>query len=130
MYLCIYSFNSSEELMKHQELNSKVLQIGERDTVKTTGCTPNCHYIKYNINRSIRTAANSSEDRLKLYIYFPESERSVKEETLLFDENALIGNIGGYLGLLLGASALTIYDKILEWISQVLRKFPSEKLSS
>jgi hypothetical protein len=35
-------------------------------------------------------------------------------EVLVYDANYLIGNIGGFLGLFLGASLLSIYDSILE----------------
>ncbi len=33
-------------------------------------------------------------------------------EVTLFDGLDLVGNVGGYLGLLLGASVLSIYDEV------------------
>lgn len=37
---------------------------------------------------------------------------TVEEDVVLFDGYDLVGNVGGYLGLTLGASILSIYDAL------------------
>ncbi len=47
----------------------------------------------------------------------------VEEEVLLFDIFDLIGNVGGYLGLFLGASILSMYDSlIIGWGGRALHR--------
>ncbi len=45
-----------------------------------------------------------------------------KEEVVVFTIIDLIGNVGGFLGLLLGASLLSIYDKGIDIIRDSLKK--------
>ncbi len=47
-----------------------------------------------------QTAWTSST--LELLIYFKSSSYDVKEQYLIYDENSMFADIGGYMGLLLG----------------------------
>ena len=38
----------------------------------------------------------------------------VKEDYVIYDANSLIADVGGYLGLLLGYSALSIYQAVVQ----------------
>jgi hypothetical protein len=43
-------------------------------------------------------------------------------ETVIYSFESLIGDVGGSLGLLLGASILSIYDDLIEYFKMVLEK--------
>ena len=47
---------------------------------------------------------------------------SVTEERKLYTQDNFIADVGGYLGLLLGASALTLYDFIVDMGKRVMNK--------
>ena len=44
----------------------------------------------------------------------------VKEEYYIYDKDSFMADCGGYLGLLLGASLLSLYHMISEWISTMV----------
>ena len=50
-----------------------------------------------------------------------------RKQYLIYDENHFIADFGGYLGLLLGSSLLSLYDKVKRWL-KALHKLISEKL--
>ena len=50
----------------------------------------------------------------------------MKEQYFIYDENALIADIGGYLGLLLGHSILSIFQTL---VAGILRAANSLRLS-
>ena len=50
---------------------------------------------------------------VQVEMFFAKSEVIQEREVLVYDFYDLIGDIGGYLGLLLGASLLSIYDGIV-----------------
>jgi hypothetical protein len=45
-----------------------------------------------------------------VHLYLSEGSLQYQEEVLVFDFNDLVGNVGGYLGLLLGTSLLSMLD--------------------
>ncbi len=56
-----------------------------------------------------------------LSFFFMTSKYKVVEEVFRYDEGNLIADFGGYMGLLLGASLLSIYDYILIGLKQALK---------
>ncbi len=49
-----------------------------------------------------------------VHFYLGASGVLYEEEVLVFDFLDLVGNVGGFLGLLLGASLLSLFDKAKE----------------
>ena len=45
-----------------------------------------------------------------------------KEEQWLYGVENMIADVGGYLGLLLGASVLTMFDGVSEWVKKTKSK--------
>ncbi len=43
------------------------------------------------------------------------SEQGIKEEYIIYDFDSFIADVGGFLGLLLGHSLLSIYQSMHEW---------------
>ena len=47
---------------------------------------------------------------LKVFIHFLNGRYEEKEQYIIYDSNTMIADIGGYMGLLLGYSLLSIYE--------------------
>ena len=85
------------------------------------GCPLPCSHFTYSINLvrqhknafELFTGENRTED-YHLYFYYSSLESDVESENLIVDFPNLVANIGGYLGLLLGFSCLTIYLSVLD----------------
>lgn len=56
----------------------------------------------------------SCNDLLRISFVVPDRKLYKIEEVLLYDDDNLIADVGGYLGLLLGANILTFYDVIVQ----------------
>ena len=63
-----------------------------------------------------------SKDSIELEWEYMNSDYIVRQEYLTYDINSLIADVGGYLGLLLGHSLLSIYQWLMEWIAKLLGK--------
>ncbi len=63
--------------------------------------------------------------RQALTLYLAPGAIPVETEVQVFDFLDLVGNVGGFLGLLLGASILTIMDGLKEATEKYLTKLKS-----
>ncbi len=64
---------------------------------------------------------NSSFNQI-LNVYIVSGGTSFSEEVFVFDFLDMVGNIGGFLGLFLGVSILSIYDLASTTVSSNYRK--------
>ena len=62
-----------------------------------------------------------SRDRMALEWEFMNSDYIVRHEYLTYDMNSLIADVGGYLGLLLGYSLLSIYEWLMGCIYKAFK---------
>ena len=52
-------------------------------------------------------------------LFFPDTDYEVVQEVLLYDGKALVADVGGYLGLLLGVGAVELLDFVLDWAKKI-----------
>ena len=58
---------------------------------------------------------------MTLGAFVVDSVRSVSTEFLVYDAGSLAGDVGGMLGMLLGASFLTLYDSALSGLKKAAK---------
>ena len=58
----------------------------------------------------------SRENFLKVDIFYPELSYEEIEQNIAFEFLSLLSEVGGFLGLLLGASVLTVFE-LVDYIS-------------
>ena len=58
---------------------------------------------------------DSTPNTLRLRAWFPSGRYLVRREYVLYDPDSFIADIGGYLGLLLGHSLLSLFHSAGEW---------------
>lgn len=61
----------------------------------------------------------SCNDFLYINLFMTDSTLYKFEEVLLYDEDNLIADVGGYLGLLLGANVLMFYDLFIQTANKI-----------
>ena len=64
----------------------------------------------------VYVAAYPGGPNVYLHLYFARPETEVEEEYLVYDNASFVAEIGGYLGLLLGFSALSMYQAAVETV--------------
>ena len=62
-------------------------------------------------------------DMMALEWEYINSDYIVRQEYLTYDINSFIADVGGYLGLLLGHSLLSIYEWLMKWICKAVKVF-------
>ena len=68
------------------------------------------------------TLSGRSQYRIRLEWQYMNTDLIVRKEYFTYDINSLIADIGGYLGLLLGYSILSIYEWIIRNICKAVKK--------
>ena len=83
-----------------------------------TGCLSACEKDRFEIRMSqiTETVSDKTSDygevNLWLYISMRETSYVHEEQYLIYDHNSLIADVGGYMGLLLGCSILSLFDEV------------------
>ncbi len=89
-------------------------QLGEENLVERTGCVPPCRRDEYAaqavINDRFDVADFIPDDAAAVQIYFVTNDYMVRTEYFAFNFASLVADFGGYLGLLMGHSLLSLYD--------------------
>ena len=107
--------------------STKKLQEANANTIyEQTGCLASCERNEYIIvDSSFKNrehSVSSQTDHIldyELYLEFNILTGSHKEEEqyVIYDSNSFIADVGGFLGLLLGYSALGLYDEFVSLLS-------------
>ncbi len=93
---------------------SNFMQLGETAIYNATRCLAPCRYFEYRIREVGELLSTDEPDladgekRLYLRFTFLSGKYEVKEEYYVYNEDSLIADVGGYLGLLLGHSVYSI----------------------
>ena len=98
-------------------------QLSETLMLKYFNCTPSCYRNEVELavlNSYDRSRTNENKTTLKLVFYFMDGGFDFKEEYYIYDGASFLADCGGYMGLLLGYSWLSLYFIIAEWISKVV----------
>ena len=114
--------NSSLEFNAWRNISIMFEKAESNAIYKQTGCLTTCQRNEYALVGTQFKKANIFSTSLfsfinrgtKLHLIFRIMEGSYKEEEqyLIYELNSFIGDVGGFLGLLLGYSALSIYDAL------------------
>ena len=96
----------------------RFLEMPNKKRIRETGCMPPCTYTEFQ-SKTIYKAKISRKmtgATLLLNFFSPQSIVPFEEEVLVYDGYNFIADVGGYLGLLLGVSVLTIYKDGIKWL--------------
>lgn len=74
-----------------------------------------------NINYFLR------ENFIQVDVFYPELRYEEIEQNVAFEFLSLLGEIGGFLGLLLGASVLTVCELVDYFVVVVMKKLRKKK---
>ena len=99
----------------HQTLGT----LSEFGIYNKTKCLPNCEGEEIDVRSTGKPMIHSNERPVfSLEFQFESEMYQSSEEHILYDTDSFIADAGGYLGLLLGHSMLSIYRSVAEWLSE------------
>ena len=113
---------SSGQLGKFNKAKEDYFKASEVDLVKQTGCLPSCKRYKTSLEDTPDTKtfpAYKNHQMITLVFQYEDGSYNLEEEYVVYDMSNFIADVGGYLGLLLGHSILSIYYLSSDWLSKI-----------
>ena len=98
-------------------LDSQFKGMPEADIYNLTGCLPHCERDEISLADTPegRSWPTRGDPTLHMIFFFEDGSYQLQEEYIVYEINDFIADVGGYLGLLLGHSMLSIYYMSVEW---------------
>ena len=126
---------TKEEYAKFSRLGSELFAATDSKIYEISGCTLNCHRALYELNRVGMTKINTEdliasnngstwvdEDYVTLFFSTDAAQIETEADFYTYDSNDLLGDIGGYLGLLLGFSIYSIVSSFEDYLRKVISR--------
>lgn len=93
---------------------------------RLTGCLPPCEHDVYEVQPRVLENAlmmrGIGENATGVGVSLPSTSRVVVRDALLYGVDDLVGDIGGYLGMFLGVSLVTMYQGLAALFQWALGK--------
>ena len=89
-----------------------------REIFEMTGCMPSCSKSKIQVvtRYEDKQWQDNGEKVAELRFVYPHGEYDLIEEYYIYNWGSFIADVGGYLGLLLGFSLLSMYQMFTQWL--------------
>lgn len=120
----VLNCSSPKSLSRYIQLVNKTWISQESDFVATTKCQLPCTTEYYDVV-TVREKAQRTEDDsglIHFHLYVGTDKIINMQELLIYDNNNVIADVGGYLGLLLGVSAFSLYQKLMSYFEGIRAK--------
>lgn len=101
----------------------KVNKLDEKEIFEMTGCMPGCSKSKIELVREYQDnmVDNGKKEAEFRFIYYG-GEYDIMEEYYIYNWGSFIADVGGYLGLLLGSSVLSMYHMTTPFVRQQMKR--------
>ena len=99
---------------EHLDVITSIDTMDEREIFELTGCMPGCEKSEFDL--TIMEETPKADQILSIYLTYLHGEYDLTEEYYIYDHISFIADIGGYLGLLLGYSLLSMYHTLMNCV--------------
>lgn len=115
--------SGESDLANYQNVLSTLTAMTQEQVIKQLNCEMPCTHQEYTLSREAdrfrsREQADVGADISLVGFMIKDGVVDITHETQMYDENDFISDFGGMMGLLLGASVLSLY----ELLAEVLKK--------
>ena len=113
----------------HQRL-TKLNRLDEKEIFEMTGCMPGCSKSKIELVTTYQDNMRDDDKNVAKFSFsYNSGENDLWEEYYIYNWGSFIADVGGYLGLLLGSSVLSMYHmttpllmKQMKWLAKKMVK--------
>ena len=110
--------NSMEQLDKFVNISEKLEEADDTSVYEMTGCLSSCEKDKFDITYGVEsTLKDASYCRALVSLQIDDKAFIEEEQYYVYDFDSFFADVGGYMGLLLGSSVLSMYDVVGSWIN-------------
>ena len=95
---------------------SNQFQEADANTIyEISGCLSSCEKDEYQIDGTFKSSLRPPHDTM-IEFKIMEGSYQEREQYVLYDFNSFIADVGGFMGLLLGFSILSIYNDVMDML--------------
>ena len=107
-------------------------EMDEREIFELTGCMPSCSKSKIQVvTRYEDTQLQDNGKKVaELRFVYPQGEYDLVEEYYIYNWGSFIADVGGYLGLLLGSSVLSMYHMMIPLLIRQMKMLAKKRTAS
>ena len=133
---------TKQQFKDYVKLSKKLQYADEAKVYGITGCLSSCEKDKFEIALTDRHDVTRKSKRyqkiynvsvgpdkgintLDLFISIHDSSYTEEEQYYIYDWNSFVADVGGYMGLIIGCSFLSLYDEMEHLLIIFLRKLSS-----
>ena len=122
---------TDSELKKLVNLSKLLNEADENDIYEMTGCLSSCEKDQYSLSTKgtkvvwDQMIKNALPCQLHLRFRMLDSSYKEEEQYIIYDSASFIADIGGYMGLLLGSSLLSLYMAMEACLRRAVNKKPT-----
>ena len=115
------------QLIALVNISKQLEKADEKDIYDMTGCLSPCQKDRFSLSADLLKQGEAYQSlgevpcQLQLEFQILDSSYQVEEEYVLYEMDSFIADVGGYMGLLLGSSLLSIYMTLEECIRKISR---------
>ena len=117
---------SLAQLRNLTSITRKLHEADARTIYRLTGCLASCERYEYHrIDSEMTSASGGIFLPSSLTMSFLMVDKSIEDrkQYVIYDFNSFIADVGGFMGLLLGFSILSIYDEVEKMLGQIKYKW-------
>ena len=111
---------------------SKLLEDGdENDIYEMTGCLAPCIKDQFSLKLDpLKEQIGSPRCEVHFKFIMLDSSYKEEEQYIIYDKDSFIADVGGYMGLLLGSSLLSLYMAMEVCIRKIIRRPLKDKIEA
>ena len=113
-------FCGYQQVLSVDEMINLISNMDETAVYALTGCLPPCEYDQFFLSEGPLKDGPSGvigRNELVLEILVPIGRHEEREQYVVYDTDSFIADVGGFLGLLLGHSMLSLYQLGNRWVA-------------
>ena len=96
--------------------------MAEQELYEETGCMAKCQRKEWEISKIFDDRREINDSQIGMYMYYANGRYRVGNQYFTYDFNTYVADFGGYLGLLLGYSIGSFFDKAQEIFNHFTKK--------
>ena len=117
------SCTNKSQLLQLRDFANILSGSDDYDVYNMTGCLAPCKRDVYSIvPEPVKCSENTGQGLFLLYMRINDRSYEEREEYIIYDTDSFIADVGGYMGLLLGCSILSLFNEVETLIKSFVKK--------
>ena len=114
---------TKDQLLQFDQISEKLSGSNDQDVYTMTGCSPLCDRNVYSIYADPMTCRDDYHyDEFQLLMRITDRAYEERTQYIIYDTDSFIADVGGYMGLLLGYSIMSLYVEIESLLKRMIQR--------